>query len=155
MPRIWIPICVLTMLWAQHATLRPAVATSVIRLLPDNQSAVQRGAALYKANCASCHGDNLEGEVNWRRPAADGRRRTPPHDETGHTWHHPDKFLFDVTKFGIPSSDGEAPALMPGYRDILSDAEIIEVLSFIKSTWPADLREYHDYLNSQSLSDGG
>ncbi len=145
----------LILLWAQHATLRSAVATSAIRLLPDNQSAVQRGAALYKANCASCHGSNLEGEMNWRHPAADGRRRAPPHDETGHTWHHPDKFLFNVTKFGIPSCDGETPAPMPRYGDTLSDTEIIEILSFIKSTWPADLREYHDYLNSQSLNDGG
>ncbi len=131
------------------------VATGIIRLIPDEQSAVQRGAALYQANCASCHGANLEGETNWRRPTADGRRRAPPHDETGHTWHHPDKFLFDVTKFGVPERDGEPPSNMPAYRDQLTDTEIVAVLSFIKSTWPADLREYHDYLNSQSLKEGG
>ncbi|NNF78717.1 MAG: c-type cytochrome, partial [Rhizobiales bacterium] len=50
------------------------VATGIIRLIPDEQSAVQRGAALYQANCASCHGANLEGETNWRRPTTDGRR---------------------------------------------------------------------------------
>ena len=30
---------------------------------------------------------------------------------------------------------------MPAYKDILSDADIWAVLSFIESRWPADIRE--------------
>jgi hypothetical protein len=33
---------------------------------------------------------------------------------------------------------------------VLSDDEIIAVLSFIKSTWPKDLQEYHDELNART-----
>ena len=37
---------------------------------------------------------------------------------------------------------------MPIYKDILTDDEIIAVMSFIKSTWPDDLRNRHDELNA-------
>ncbi|TNE39067.1 MAG: cytochrome c, partial [Sphingomonadales bacterium] len=33
------------------------------------------------------------------------------------------------------------------YADTLSDAEIIAVLSYIKSTWPEEIRARHDDLN--------
>ena len=35
---------------------------------------------------------------------------------------------------------------MPAFVDTLTDAEIIAVLTYIKSTWPADIRERHDGL---------
>ena len=35
---------------------------------------------------------------------------------------------------------------MPAFADILTDAEIVTVLSYIKSTWPLKLRESHDRL---------
>ena len=36
---------------------------------------------------------------------------------------------------------------MPTYEGVLSDDDIIAVLSFIKSTWPADVRDRHDEMN--------
>ena len=32
---------------------------------------VALGASVYEANCASCHGANLEGQANWRSPGDD------------------------------------------------------------------------------------
>ena len=29
----------------------------------------------------------------------------PPHNETGHTWHHPDEMLFAITKYGREGLD--------------------------------------------------
>ncbi|MCW5719495.1 MAG: cytochrome c, partial [Bauldia sp.] len=55
---------------------------------------LRAGQTLYLANCASCHGVDLEGQPNWQTPLADGRFPAPPHDETGHTWHHSDAQLF-------------------------------------------------------------
>ena len=75
----------------------------------------------------------------------------PPHDETGHTWHHPDTYLFLVTKYGIEKMIGKTyPNNMPAYEDELSDDEIIAVLSFIKSTWPNHVKRQHDQINARS-----
>ena len=97
---------------------------------------IARGEALYAETCASCHGADLEGAPDWRRRNADGRMPAPPHDETGHTWHHSDRQLFTITKRGVGAVVPGYESDMPAYRDVLSDAEIFAVLAFIKSTWP-------------------
>ena len=115
------------------------------------QSIQPKTIALYQDYCASCHGVNLEGQKNWMSRLPDGLMPAPPHDETGHTWHHPDRYLFMVTKYGIEEFIGEKyPNNMPAYKDILSDEEIIAVLSYIKSTWPKKIKEIHNNINSRS-----
>jgi mono/diheme cytochrome c family protein len=104
-----------------------------------NQVAVGKG--IYAQYCASCHGANLEGQPNWRTPLANGSMPAPPHDITGHTWHHGDQYLFDVTKFGGQASSPEGYVnAMPAFGNQLSDTEIQSVLAYIKSTWPADIQ---------------
>ena len=103
---------------------------------------VERGAALYQQHCASCHGANLEGQPNWRERDADGMLPAPPHDVTGHTWHHSDALLFDVTKLGSTAVVGsDYMSNMPGFAETLSDSDIWAILSYIKSTWPPDIQE--------------
>ncbi len=120
-------------------------------LSPDDAKLVATGQDIYADQCAACHGARLEGQPNWRTRGEDGLLPAPPHDATGHTWHHDDETLFTLTKFGLAGLMENAPATgMPVYEGVLSDGEIIAVLSFIKSTWPDDLREYHDELNAQS-----
>jgi len=67
----------------------------------DDARQVALGASVYRDHCASCHGANLEGQPDWKSRKPDGRFPAPPHDETGHTWHHPDETLFDLTKLGL------------------------------------------------------
>jgi mono/diheme cytochrome c family protein len=38
---------------------------------------------------------------------------------------------------------------MPAYKAVLSDADICAVLSFIESTWPADIRERQQRVNQK------
>lgn len=126
-------------------------AGTAIRLKPDDANLVAEGKAVYARHCADCHGANLEGAPNWREPLPDGRFPAPPHDRTGHTWHHPDALLFDLTKRGTAAVVGGGyQSDMPGFDGILSDAEIVAVLSYIKSTWPAAIRARHDELNSRA-----
>ena len=68
---------------------------------------VALGAAVYEQHCAACHGRELEGEPNWRRRNADGMLPAPPHDATGHTWHHSDDLLFRLTRDGPGVIAGE------------------------------------------------
>ena len=102
---------------------------------------VSLGADVYHRHCAACHGRNLEGEPDWRRRRADGTLPAPPHDATGHTWHHSDELLFRLTRDGPAAIAGDDyRSAMPAYADILSDREIWAVLAYIKSRWPADVR---------------
>ena len=99
------------------------------------------GGALYGAHCAACHGAELEGEPNWRRRKTDGLLPAPPHDETGHTWHHPDGQLFEITKRGTAALVGsDYRTAMGPFGAVLSDDEIRAVLAYIKSRWPENIR---------------
>ena len=111
-------------------------------------ASVARGEVIYADNCASCHGANLEGAENWRQPEEDGRMPAPPHDQTGHTWHHPDTQLFQLTKLGPAKIVGQGyESNMPGYEGVLSDQEIWDVLAYIKSTWPKRIIDIHNQRN--------
>ena len=101
------------------------------------------GAGVYATQCAECHGVNLEGEPNWREQNADGTFRAPPHDETGHTWHHGDRQLTEAILYGgdrLPDNIG-GTSEMPAYAEVLTSEEIQAVLAFIKSSWPENIRE--------------
>lgn len=95
------------------------------------------GKRLYDAHCASCHGLKLEGQPNWQKRNLNGRMPAPPHDETGHTWHHPDEVLFAVTKHGLvpPYAPPGYQSDMPAFAGVLSDQEIRAVLAYIESHW--------------------
>lgn len=123
-----------------------------VELFPDDPLMVSRGGEIYQQECASCHGANLEGQPNWQKRLPSGRLPAPPHDENGHTWHHRDDVLFELTKQGTAGflNDPDYPSDMLGYADILSDLEIVAVLSFIKSQWPPETRAMHDRINDQA-----
>lgn len=87
-------------------------------------------------------GLSWQGQPNWRERLAHGRLPAPPHDETGHTWHHPDVVLFDLVKNGLVP--GRTAPLgyqsdMPAFGSTLSDEQIVAVLAYIKSTWPPEI----------------
>lgn len=103
---------------------------------PVTAEQIELGQEVYAANCASCHGANLEGQPDWRRRKANGRMPAPPHDASGHTWHHADRPLFTITKLGVGAVVPGYESDMPAFEGILSDDEIAAVLAFIKSTWP-------------------
>ncbi len=122
------------------------------RLEPDDAQVVALGRQVYEARCASCHGVRLEGQPNWRRPGPDGLLPAPPHDASGHTWHHPDELLFRITKLGVARAANlqNHASAMPAFEGVLSDAEIVASLSWIKSQWPASVRARHDELNARA-----
>jgi len=126
-------------------------ASPIGLLRPGDSAIVAAGKTTYATNCASCHGANLEGEPNWRKPNPDLTMPAPPHSKRGHTWHHADQILFDLTKYGVAKfiKQGSYKSNMPAYEGVLSDDEIIAVLSYIKSTWPKDVQDRHNQLNAQ------
>ena len=125
-----------------------------LELRPGDAELVRRGAEVYAQNCASCHGVDLKGEEDWQSGNADGTLKAPPHDETGHTWHHDDELLFRVTKFGtVKALDlKDFNSNMPAFEGTLTDTDIVAALSWIKAQWPEEIRERHDMMNERKRS---
>jgi mono/diheme cytochrome c family protein len=113
-------------------------------LATDGKAAqIAQGQALYAVHCARCHGKNLEGQANWQTPLPNGRLPAPPHDKSGHTWHHTDEALKGITKLGLkPFAGDNYESDMPAFGAILSDQEIEAILAYIKSTWPVREQTY-------------
>lgn len=107
------------------------------------------GQEVYQAKCASCHGTALEGQPDWKRRLPNGRMPAPPHDASGHTWHHSDNDLFAITKGGVESVLPGYESDMPAFGDALSDEEIRAVLAYIKSTWPEKSRKFQAAVSAQ------
>ncbi len=108
----------------------------------EEEFSAAEGADLYAQNCAECHGVNLEGEADWQVALDDGGLRAPPHDESGHTWHHSDDHLFRYVKYGGRGLvAGGFKSNMPGFKGELTDLEIYSVLAYIKSNWSLDIQE--------------
>ncbi len=112
------------------------------------------GKATYDAQCAACHGANLQGQPDWRNRLPNGRLPAPPHDASGHTWHHADADLFALTKHGL------APFAPPGYRSdmpafggTLTDQDIRDVLAYIKSAWPPEIQARQAAITEKSRRD--
>lgn len=125
------------------------------RIDPDDAAQVARGAQIYSTYCAACHGANLEGQADWRQPRASGRMPAPPHDASGHTWHHPDDVLFGITKYGLIPGKYAPPGYqsdMPAFANTLDDAEIRAVLAYIKSTWGPRERAFQARVEEQARS---
>lgn len=115
------------------------------------QSDLRMGERLYQENCASCHGANLEGQPDWRTRLPNGRLPAPPHDASGHTWHHTDRILTDIVKRGTAAIVGNGyESDMPGFKEVLTDEEITAIIDYIKSTWPDRIRASQE---SRTLAD--
>ena len=110
-----------------------------------NPELVAEGEPLYTQFCASCHGTSLEGVPDWKIAQPDGKRLPPPHDSSGHTWHHPDDLLLSlIAEQGDPSYSD-----MPGFRDSLTDEEMNAILTFIKSSWGQEEREFQWWITAR------
>ncbi|MCC5869210.1 MAG: cytochrome c [Gammaproteobacteria bacterium] len=130
---------------------QPADRAGELRIETGDAQQLRLGEQLYALHCASCHGAQLEGAPDWRRRLPSGRLPAPPHDASGHTWHHPDWELFAMTKHGVtPLAPPDYETDMPAFGDILSDAEILAVLGYIKAQWPDEIAAIQEDINQRA-----
>lgn len=117
---------------------------------PGNPRQVARGAELYGVHCAQCHGARLQGEPDWKVRKPNGELPAPPHDVSGHTWHHTDEQLFVMTKYGMTRfAPPDYKSAMPAFVGRLTDGDIRAVIAYIKSTWPADILRRQENMGRQ------
>ena len=122
---------------------------------PGNAARVALGERVYAQHCAVCHGAKLEGQLQWRRRLPNGRLPAPPHDASGHTWHHPDRVLFAITRNGLapPYAPPDYESDMPAFASRLADDEIWAVLAFIKSRWTSrEVREARAQMSASAAA---
>ncbi|MDP1749250.1 MAG: cytochrome c [Reyranella sp.] len=117
---------------------------------PAPPSQVETGRRLYAEACAACHGASLEGQANWQRRLPNGRMPAPPHDASGHTWHHSDEVLFRITRDGPAAYPEGYQTDMLAFGQRLTDQEILATLAFLKSTWPPEIRAKQERINLDS-----
>ena len=94
-------------------------------------ASIAAGKAIYDVHCAACHGPRAEGAVRAGISISiieESGARQPP-DLTDARWDHgaSDGEVFGVLKRGIPST------MMAGYDGRLSDAEIWQVITYVRS----------------------
>ncbi|MCL4294259.1 MAG: c-type cytochrome [Anaerolineae bacterium] len=109
------------------------------------------GRQVYLEQCAACHGPNAEGQPNWKVPDANGNLPAPPHDDTGHTWHHADSLLTEIIRDGFrdPLKPPNSPLTMPAFGDKLSDTQIRAVIAYFKSLWSEESRQFQWQVTQQ------
>lgn len=93
---------------------------------------VKRGQAVYHKHCLKCHGELGKGTVlGWRIRDAEGHLPPPPLDNTARTSLLTTSELLEIVSEGSPAGEGK----MPGWKGKLSEREIENVVSYIKSLW--------------------
>jgi mono/diheme cytochrome c family protein len=126
---------------------RPVVlnGTAVAPVSTLNPALVTSGQSLYAQNCAGCHGANLQGVPDWKKPLPDGSFPPPPQDSSGHTWHHPDALILSIIANG---GDPAYNSKMPAFKDKLTSDEMAAILDYIKSKWGKNEREFQWWISA-------
>lgn len=111
-------------------------------------SEAELGANVYRTNCAACHGPSGEGQPNWQQRGPNGVLPAPPHDSTGHTWHHADGLLYRIIRDGGAQFAGPTtPSGMPAFGELLSDEETRAVIVHLKSRWGDEERAFQSQVS--------
>lgn len=126
------------------ATGAPTAGTARARWYARDR--VDRGAGLFAASCAGCHGTDAQGTFAWRKKGEDGKFPPPPLNGTAHAWHHPLLALASQIKFGASGGRGN----MPGFAGTLSDEQVLDVIAWIQSRWPDEI--YSQWQNIEMRS---
>lgn len=139
----WVAAIVVLTACAREQPLVNQYNTVVPPLPSLDASQIARGKQIYQQHCASCHGANAEGAANWKTPDENLNYPPPPHDDAGHTWHHPDRVLEEIIREGITDTlRPNQPMRMRGFGGELSAEDIRALLAYFKSLWTREHREF-------------
>ncbi len=127
---------------AERSTDATASASAPVRqaaVMPDiwlKPEQIERGRLVYEKHCLECHGAEGRGQPgDWRVKRANGMYPPPPLDDSAHAWHHPTAELKKRIKEGSPPDVGD----MPAWQGKLTEAEIDDVVVYIKSLWSPEM----------------
>jgi mono/diheme cytochrome c family protein len=121
--------CVLGLVACSRQDASPP-ATQTSSLEPGAALAsLERGARLFQENCALCHGPEGQGHPDWQTP---GVVAAPPLNGTGNEWKRSRAEMIAIVQTGAKRN---GVAVMPGWKDRLTDAEIADIVSWFQALW--------------------
>jgi mono/diheme cytochrome c family protein len=121
---------------AAYLQALPPSAPPRVRIRPTEAPQLRRGAEVYEARCADCHGTSGEGA--FAGDASSGRLAIPPlAGNRAVTMHRADNAILAVIRGGYPpaTAGNPRPFGMPPLGQDLNDAEIAAVVTFIRNSW--------------------
>ncbi len=113
-----------------------------------------QGHVLYTAYCAGCHGDHGQGQfpgAPLEPSPITNRIGAPPHNETGHSWHHSDDLLVRYVLEG-GFTDPAAFYPMPGFGWRLSVDEARQIVGYIMTLWTDEQRMMQQRTTQQEMA---
>ena len=120
-----------------------AIASAAEQAPPPDAALANSGSAVYRQYCAACHGPHAEGGPNWQKRDAQGELPPPPHNSEGHTWRHSDADLYGMVSKGLRDPFNKTERLtMPGFQETLSPRQIVAVLTYLKTLWTPEERQF-------------
>ena len=94
----------------------------LVNPVPQTVTSVDRGAVLYQANCARCHGvDGLGGGID-----SDTTELPPPNLRSGHLDQHTDADVYTWISSGLPGG-------MPAWSGQLSETDRWDLVNYLRS----------------------
>lgn len=101
----------------------PEEAAAVSNPIDPTDENIQKGADLYAANCALCHGETGDGDG----PAAEGLDPPPSNLHVEHVQENTDGALFYII------SHGKSDTPMPAWENILNVEERWQMVNFMRT----------------------
>jgi mono/diheme cytochrome c family protein len=97
---------------------------------------VERGAPLFRQNCAVCHGNEAQGlSEDWKQPLPDGNYPPPPLNGSAHAWHHPLRVLQRTIQHGGAPVGGQ----MPAFGQKLTEEEQLAIIAWFQEKWSDEI----------------
>ena len=108
-------------------------------VIPDNSEAIERGAYLYAASCAGCHGDDLGGKAILDDPAI-GYLPAPnlTTGQSGVSLNFSDADFVGAIRHGV-NPEGQGLLIMPAKAYWhFSEEDLGAIIAYVKSAKPVD-----------------
>ena len=108
----------------------PAPYANLANPLPQNAATVERGARVYAANCASCHG------ITGRGDGADARKLNPRPANLARLSSMPMSRWDPLMYWTIAEGGAQFGTAMPAFKDSLSNDDIWAATAYIQARLP-------------------
>lgn len=108
-----------------------------------SEAQLELGERVYNNNCISCHLENAQGTLEWRK-TINGVYPPPPLNGTAHAWHHSiDVLMASINEGGVPFG-----GVMPAFKNSLTEDQKLSVIAYFQNFWSKEIYNRWEKMNS-------